>query len=803
MKINQSKGKQVASAVLAGVLAMGMCVPAVSFSALVSPGVAIAANSSVSAATNSELSISNFTYDGSDSHSCDYVGELNVSSTVSGDDLNIKIAGYGGDSYCPPDGAFRVGFDTDWVSNVPVSRLTSTDGGYIATIKLADIAAAYNLSAGNSVECKLYLSDYDYTVRLGSVSFTLTATAAAPVEKTYSLNVTKDSSRGGVVAFENNKVMASYDANQAGDTAILNYFKVGEKTAMFDFDPNHSDKIIATIDVSDLGVGTHPFSVYGTDDTNGTELEGTLVISTPTTPITLALKTPGASARMTSDATLATGTSYTAIKVFDADITGKYGDENAPKGTNIKFANGVTADVIKAAGDPDFLDDVDTAHRDLTNAQNAAEYLNANITHQPGVGLAASDYGMALAKRLIAAGADTKTIVADGDKVQLDGEGYYLIVKTDDLNGENTAATSPIFAALDEGDNEITLKVAIPTITKEIQEDDETGTWGDEADHTLNQAVNYRLIGTIAENVDAFATYEYNFKDSWDATKLALHADSVKVVVKTADTINEADGSTVPGTEINITDAVRAGIKTDTNGELQVNIADLKAVYPALVATDQVIVTYTAEQCGTTASPEGIINTAKLEYANNPVFASKGTTPEVSVKDYSYALKIHKVDNSTNESLEGVEFSIKNTAGKYLALVDDEVVEQDEAYAWVTDADGRIVVDGVDADTYTVAETKALDSYDKIDADILVSFDATDRDAVVNGLQSTTDLVKADDEATAANGVNQIVVANVKQIPLPSTGEMGIALVIFLAVAAGIYAVSRRRKQEEARTLVI
>lgn len=577
------------------------------------------------------------------------------------------------------------------------------------------------------------------------------------------------------------------------------------------------DGWMGSVGIADMATGSYPVAIELKDGSK--DAQGTLTISEAGV-VSLALKTPGASARMTSDNTLATGTSYTAIKVFDADVTGKYGDENAPKGTNLAhcyddsylqyvFTESTDYPALKAAFDEEVAAGTFSAD-DFKNAQKFAEFINRHMTHQPGVDLIAGSFGIELAKAFMnGAGAtnpDTiKTIVADGDKVQLDGEGYYLIVKTDDLNGENTAATSPIFAALDEGDNEITLKVAIPTITKQIQEDDETGTWGDEADHTLNQVVNYRLIGTIADNVDAFAAYEYNFKDSWDATKLALHADSVKVVVKTADTITE-DGTETPGTETDITDAVKAltnGIKTDEAGKLEVNITDLKAVYPTLAATDQVIVTYTAEQCGTTASPEGIINTAKLEYANNPVFASKGTTPEVSVKDYSYALKIHKVDNATKESLAGVEFSIKNTAGKYLALVDGEVVEQDEAYAWVTDADGRIVVDGVDADTYTVAETKALDSYDKINADILVSFDATDRDAVVNGLQSTTDLVKADDTATAANGVNQIVIANVKQIPLPSTGEMGIALVIFLAVAAGIYAVSRRRKQEETRTLVI
>lgn len=682
MKTNIQKGKKVASAMLAGVLAMGMCVPAASFAAFSSPEVAVA---------------------------------------VEGD---------------PGTG----GVDHSEVSGVVVP-------GDIDNAKLQITQAASNASLLVSIP---------------------------PVPGAH-------------------YIMASINIDSGSIAKITVDGKDGEiqspESAKFDF--------------SDFNAGTYPVEVALAD---GDAYKANLIIpekAAAVVPTTLALKSANG---------VSTGTSYTAIKVFDADITGKYGDENAPKGTNIQFANGVSADIIKAAGDPDFAEGVNAAHQDLTNAQNAAEYLNANIAHQPGVGLTADSYGISLAKRLMAAGADTKTIVADGDKVQLDGEGYYLIVKTDDLTGENTAATSPIFAALDEGDTEITLKVAIPTITKQIQEDgdnsavDDTDVWGDEADHTLNQDVNYRLIGTIADNVDAFATYEYNFKDSWDATKLSLHADTVKVVVKAADTTNEAD-ETVPGTETDITDAVKAltnGIKTDEAGKLEVNITDLKAIYPTLTATDQVIVSYTAEQCGTTATPDGIVNTAFLEYSNNPVFASKGTTPEVSVKDYSYALRIHKVDNSTKEDLAGVEFSIKNSAGKFLALVDGEVVEQDAEYPWITDAQGRIMIDGVDADTYTVAETKALAAYDELGKNITMTINAADRDAVVGSISSESALVGEDADAADKNEVvSQVLVNNVKQIPLPSTGELGLGLVIFLAVAAGIYAVSRRRKQEETRTLVI
>lgn len=518
-------------------------------------------------------------------------------------------------------------------------------------------------------------------------------------------------------------------------------------------------------------------------------------------PTMLSIKTPAS-----AEAAVATGTSYTAIKVFNAEITGAYDDEDAPTASGISFATGVDASVIQGDEENEGEDAID-----LTNAQNAAEWVGARIDHQPGVGLNASTYGMELAKRLIAAGADTKTIVADGEAVDMDGEGYWLIVRTADLNEENAAASSPIYAALDEGNTEITLKVAIPTIEKLIQEDDieaddESEGWGDEADHTLNQDVNYKLVGTIADNIDAYKTYEYNFVDSWDGDKLELHADSVKVVVLSADEENE-DGETVPGTETDITKNAGVAIDTATDGKLNVSIEDLKTVYPALKSTDRVIVSYTAEQCGTTASPEGIQNDAYLEYSNNPVMKSKGFTPEVSVKDYSFALRIHKTDNQTGEDLAGVEFSIKSDNGNYLAFVDGEVkevpvAEGEDIPVWTTDADGRIILDGVDAATYTVEETKALDGYDMLGSTFDMTIDSATKTAPIGSFATTSELVSED--ATAVDKdevVKQVLVKNVKQIPLPSTGEMGIALVIFLAIAAGIYGVSRRKREQAAEVM--
>lgn len=504
------------------------------------------------------------------------------------------------------------------------------------------------------------------------------------------------------------------------------------------------------------------------------------------------------SLKLTSPEKMSKGTSYTAIKVFDADITGKYDANEAPKASNIKFAAGVTADVIKAAGDPDFEPGVDAAHQDLTNAQNAAEYISANIEHNHNAYLTAGSYGIEFAKRLIETGADTTAITADEEiATALSGEGYYLIVKTDDLyaDEDNTAATSPIFAALDEGENIIVLKTAVPTLTKQIQEDS-NDEWGKEADHTLNQDVHYKLNGTIAENVASFETYKYIFHDKWDADKMTLKGGTGSVTVKIGNT--------------DITAA--ATIKTDVAGELTVSFDDLKAVYPTLSYDDVVVVEYTAYQSGTTASPEGIENLAYLEYANNPMAESTGTTPKDQTTDYSYAFRIHKTDNSTGESLDGAKFTVQNTNGLYIAKdADGKIIELPAAEdgsipagaEWTTDENGFIVLDGIDADTYTSIETVApSDAYDALDAPFTFEINATDRNNIESSIGEHALVNLENDDAISFGSVN---VKNIKKIDLPSTGECGLRLLLIIALSVGVvaYIKRRNRKDETASVLTI
>ena len=528
-----------------------------------------------------------------------------------------------------------------------------------------------------------------------------------------------------------------------------------------------------------------------------------------------------ASLKLVSPEEIQAGVSYSVFKIFDADVTGSYDIEGtdeegntthtAPKAANIKFAAGITPELIGiiATGD------------DNKDAQTAAEFVGANMAHQPGVGLVSGSYGMELAKKLVAAGLEPIEVVADADDfVNLDGEGYYIVVRTDELTGEKSAASSPIYAAL-SGETTIKLKTNIPEVFKQIKEDDGAADWGKRADHSVNQNAEYRLSATVAENVDAYETYKLAFHDTFEAGKLVVNEDSIKVFVD--------------GVQVIRPDAV---VTLDNeNGTLDVTLPNMKAIYVEngineigeakwellpISADTVVTVEYTAYQDTLTANTDGVQNDVYLEYSNNPIVDSTGTTPKDSVKDYSYSMRIVKTDNATGELLDDAEFSIQSDNGKWIG-VDEEgkIVEYDEFDAdtctWVT-KDGVIVIDGVDIATYTVTETKAPTSaYQRLDAPFTIQLTADDKNldgeewriAANNGASMTTDtdlVVKIDKESVLADTDSaasiQVNVKNVKQIDLPSTGAAGLFGLIIIASIVAVFATRRKKDEADAAQIM-
>ena len=225
---------------------------------------------------------------------------------------------------------------------------------------------------------------------------------------------------------------------------------------------------------------------------------------------------------------------------------------------------------------------------------------------------------------------------------------------TDSLNKkEKQTGTSPIFAVVGGDAVSVTEKTSIPTVMKQIK-DDATGVeWHDKADSQMGQTVQYKLTGTVANNVDTFGTYYYEFYDELSAG-LTVDESSVKAVI----------GET-PITPTSVTVS-----NPDSNGKtvLSVKFDDLKAAAGAAGVTvdenTRVVVRYSAKldpkmSQHVVVGGTGNSNTVKLIYSNNPGHDTKGESVPDTVRDYTYALKLVKKDaTDENKTLTGVRFTI-------------------------------------------------------------------------------------------------------------------------------------------------
>lgn len=464
---------------------------------------------------------------------------------------------------------------------------------------------------------------------------------------------------------------------------------------------------------------------------------------------------------------------YGAVKIFDADVA------SDGKVSNIAWASADIETAVKAC--------LPEAVQSKT-AQEIAEYIGENIGEHNAYGeeanaiLLKDDLGMKIANALKGKSTDA---ITPGTAATLDA-GYWVVIPTGG-NGEGASASSPIYAVIGGEAVTVTEKTSVPTLTKTVKEDS-TGNYGEEADHTLGQEVEYRLAGTISANFASFETYQYNFVDTFGAG-LDFVADSVKV--------------SVDGTDI--TDKFTV---TFADQKLEIKCANLVGV-TGIAAGKTIQVDYKAVQNGTTASESGIENEAYVEYTHAPDSSELSKTTTDTAKDYSYALKVVKTDNATGETLAGAKFTVQAKNGNYIKLDDatGKISEMpagttaENAYEFTTGADGIITLSGLDADTYVITETQAPANYIKLAAPFEVTIDASNRADVSKDITAgaTADTVAATGTLAAAGATHEV--KNHKQSNLPITGEQGIlALMVIggaVVVGSSISIARNRRKSNE------
>lgn len=512
-------------------------------------------------------------------------------------------------------------------------------------------------------------------------------------------------------------------------------------------------------------------------------------------------------------------TEFKGYQIFKADVATVEGKTVT---SNIAWAN----DSVKAAVE-DVIKKEDTSYRGST-AQDAADWITNKVTgtndaYRVGPGDIA--YKIAAAVDDLVDEKTTTNGVASGLE-----HGYWLFVTEADTIGEGEAGTSPIFAVVGDAPVNVNEKTGIPTVEKKIVSDADSKEH-DAADSQIGQDVTYNLYGTIAENYDKYDEYFYEFSDQISKGLTLQPGAEVYLYASRDDAKN--DLAHTNGTNITTNfeqataDAAADGSKTTTW-----TCKDLKKV-DGVNSGSCIVVSYKAQINGgaIVAGTGSNDNTVILKYSNNPMNKdSKGQTPPDTVKDYTYGLRINKVDLGTETKLPNAKFTIttngdeKNRNAKY---VDERGNLNTTEVILTTNSDGVITLTGLDAGVYTVKEVSAPDGYTAVDPFTFEIKPTMTDDGPAAGLTTVTGELKTSQTTKVIAGLNDtsagkvgdnkldfkegtltntddgtfnITVGNTKQINLPLTGLNGVTFTWIAGGAVlciGVAHLVRSRKRDE------
>ena len=367
------------------------------------------------------------------------------------------------------------------------------------------------------------------------------------------------------------------------------------------------------------------------------------------------------------------------------------------------------------------------------------------------------------------------------------GYGYYVVA----VPGATLANAKSQYATLVSVHStkvDADIKGDLPTVDKKVQVD---GTGKDATDAKIGDTLTFTLTSTIPD-MSAYDTYTFNFKDTLSKGLTFGQVKSVKVE------------------NVTLTENTDYTVTTPTasnNNTLTVAMKDFKTKQQAN-AGKKITVTYTATlNENAVVGGAGNVNSAKIQYSNNPSTNGTGESEPSKVRVFTYGFTVDKYTGDYGENatrLAGAEFTLapKNdstpisfvqvSAGSATANAVYRVAKAGETGTTTitTPANGKVVFEGLKNGEYTLTETKAPAGYNKLASAIGVK---------VNGQKNGTDTTNAtvtitynndngnDYNQTASNGV--IPVQNKSGAILPGTGGMGtIAFTVIgvLVIALGV-----------------
>ena len=553
-------------------------------------------------------------------------------------------------------------------------------------------------------------------------------------------------------------------------------------------------------------------------------------------PVTMAFAEGAPVATTSGNVTISekdyTDTAFKGIQIFKAKVTqnkdGKTwsGDKTL---SDIDWASPDVQNVVTSA-----FTNVTGAPKADAGAQAWAKYIKENAGDKVGQ-TAKVDSGTTLDKIAAALEGSTLTWVKPGDSSKGTFKdltaGYWLFVTasvgstvtTDTTNGNTDAYTSPIFAVVGGEDVNVDSKKDVPNVTKAVK-DDNNGSFVTEAgkdvfeapnrvaDSASDQLIEYQLAGTVASNINTYATYSYSFTDDLPSTMVPeLNGDDPVVEVKIGNATVKADYYTANyvtdggKNELVVSfDNLKKEIKSDKGEVITVN------------GSSKIYVNYKAKINPVKVSAgmlgKGQKNTVTLTYSNNPRTNETGTTVVHPAYDYTYGIDVKKVGSEeTKPPLANVEFTLQEVGtGKFIKNDGTTVSsETDDGAILKTNSDGMIEVLGLDEGTYILKEKTPAPGYDNSHGNKGIKFTiardgklSESDNAVHNPKLTVTD---ADDQnlvtaADATSGVVHLTVTDKKGSGLPLTGLNGVTFTWIAGGAVlciGVAHLIRSRKQAE------